>query len=295
MERQGALEELSDHVVIFNCNEKVAKIVEELHTGTLPDPVDVVLVCRSIAMWEAHPKWHPRGGEGEGHFFVVEGNPTNQEDLLEVGTARARAAVILADPEQGELADARSTLVAMAIERQNPQVHTVMELIASQNRVHLKTTGVNEVVCLGELSEKLIAQSCITPGVKNIFHHLLSSREDTNQIFVRPLPPALAGLSYREIAGRFIRSSVPCILCGFGKLGASSSGAQKRRSFASRVFVVNPRAGGDPGKNTRLLEGDQLLVIAREPPELEEICSSIPAAAAHPPGGGGVPEDPPGP
>ena len=293
MERQGALEELSNHVIIFNCNEKVAKIVEELHTGTMPDPVDVVLVCRSKAVWADRPKWHPRDGADPDHFFVVEGNPTNQEDLLEVGTTKARAAVILADPEQGTLADARSTLVAMAIERQNPQVHTVMELIASQNRVHLKTTEVNEVACLGDLSEKLIAQSCITPGVKNIFHHLLSSREDTNQIFVRPLPPALAGLSYREIAGKVIRSGVSCILCGFGKLGASMS-ARQRRSFASRVFVVNPSAGEEPGKNTRLMEGDQLLVIAREPPEFEEICSSSPGAA-RPPGGGGVPADPPAP
>jgi hypothetical protein len=129
--------------------------------------------------------------------------------------------------------------------------------------------------------------------VKNIFHHLLSSREDTNQIFVSPLPLALARLSYREIAGRFIRSGLPCILCGFGKLYVSS-GAQKRRSFASRVFVVNPRAGEDPGKNTRLMEGDQLLVIAREPPKFEEVCAAIPAAAPLP-GGGGVSGDPPEP
>ena len=208
---------------------------------------------------------------------MTEGNSTNREDLIRAGIERARAAVILADPEQGRLADARSTLVAVAIERQNPQVHTVMELIASKNRVHLKNTEVNEVVCLGELSEKLIAQSCITPGVKNIFHHLLSSREDTNQIFVRPVPAPLQGMSYREIVRKSIRSNAPYILCGFGKLEGPADGEETTRSRPARFFVLNPGAGAWPGKDTRLEEEDRLVVIAREPPEFTEGIPSPPA------------------
>lgn len=264
MERQGALKALRNHVVILNCNEKVAKIVEELHEGTLPDPVDVVLMCGDMDLWEAHPKWHPRKVRPD-HFYVREGSPTRQEDLTRVGLGEARAAVILADPKQGELADARSTLVAVAIERQNPQVHTVMELIASQNRLHLKTTDVNEVVCLGDLSEKLIAQSCITPGVKNIFHHLLSSSEETNQIFVQPLPDSLSGRSFRNMVRETIKSKAPFILCGFGKRDEAYL-----KHPGTRVFVINPKAYQEPGKDTPLFKGDLLVVIAREPPDIEK-------------------------
>jgi hypothetical protein len=199
-----------------------------------------------------------------------------------VGISRARAAVILADPNQGKLADARSTLVAVAIERANPHVNTVMELIASHNRIHLKGAEVNEVVCLGELAEKLIAQSCITPGVKNIFEHLLSSNGNTNQIFVRQIPEKWSGKTYREVVREAIDGEVPLIVCGFvtNSIVHSRSPVVQNRApdtrveceddsgygFTGKTIVLNPRAGVQPGKDTRLTPEDRLIVIAFQPP-----------------------------
>lgn len=276
--QQDPLEGLSRHVVICNCNEKVRGIVEELQAPDVSDPPDVVLLVQDSMLWERNPAWHPHRRRS-GRFLTLEGCPTNEQDLRRVRIEHARSAVILADPKQGQLADARSTLVAIAIERQNPHVHTIMELIASVNRVHLAATEVNEVVCFGEITEKLIAQSCITPGVKNILGRLLTTAEGRNSIFIVPLPAELEGTSYRELAKLVIESGEAVILCGFLQANPASialpSTASARgcaRGHSARQIVINPRSYVEPGRETSLGAGDQLIVLARTPPQLEELC-----------------------
>ena len=254
--------DLTRHVVICNCNEKTGRIVDRIHDARVQPPMDVVLLVQDLAVWEANPSWHPRG-DGSGRVYSMIGCPTSEDDLRQASIHTARAAVILADPAHGALADARSTLVAMAIERENPQVHTVMELFSSVSRVHLQSTDVNEVICVGEISEKLIAQSCISPGIKNIFLHLLTTGHGTNQVFISPLPDSARGMVYRDLARQVITSGAPFVLCGYIRLGPD------QEMEAHRLFVINPRAGEDPGKDTALEEGDQLVLLAHEPPDLD--------------------------
>jgi len=281
MERQDPLEKLTDHVVICNCNEKVKRIVEGLQVGAA-EPPDVVLLVQDAALWKANPGWHP-GPWHSSRFFTATGCPTDEGALRRVRISEARAAVILADPVHGALADARSTLVAIAIERQNPQVHTVMELIASVNRVHLKATEVNEIVCLGEVTEKLIAQCCITPGIKNVFEHLLSSEEGGHEIYITRLPDALAGRTYRELARQAVRSGAPYVVCGYAQARGHDEAPPEQgpdqtrpppeqgahRPRASRRLVINPRSYTEPGRDTPLQPGDALIAMAREAPRLE--------------------------
>lgn len=292
MEWQDPPAELSDHVVICNCSPKLRRIVAELHAETVARRPDVLLVVQDRGLWERNPEWHPEVTNPftEEHFFVLyaEGGPASELNLRRAGIARARTAVILADPNQEHLADARSTLVALAIERQNPEIHTVMELISSVNRIHLRATEVNEVVCVGEMAEKLIAQSCITPGVKNVFHDLLTTAAGTNRIFTVPLPKPLEGMSYKELVRRSLETAAPFVLCGYvqhnfmpvmparGKSGIAEGpicpapeDGQVRDVRPVQTFVLNPPANRNPGRDTALTENDQLLLIAYERPKLE--------------------------
>jgi voltage-gated potassium channel len=246
-----------DHIVILNVNEKVRRIVEELAIGSIPSAPHIVIMIQDRSLWESNPSWHPTAYPAD-RLFLVDGCPAEPADLEAVHIDRARAAVILADPRQGELADAHSTLVAVAIERRSPQVHTVMELIASVNRIHLRSTEVNEVVCLGELSERLIAQACVTPGIARVFADLLHAHPGTTQLFVCPLSPSLIGDSYRELARRCISQAAPFILCGF-----------LRRSLQGSTLVMNPQAGVAPGRDSPLSEDDHLIVLAYSRPDLE--------------------------
>lgn len=277
MERKDTPEGLIQHVVICNCNEKIKYIVEELHEGSYQEPIDVVLIVQDAVLWDHHPEWHPKAGN-RAHFFVIEGCPTDENVLKRAQISFARAAVILADPNQRELSDARSTLVAMAIERQNPQVHTIIELISSINRSHLRTTKIDEVICEGEISEKIIAQSCITPGIKNIFERLLTAAVETNQIFLSQVPSPLSGETFRSLARRAIEREVPYILCGFVLHRKKSESIlpsnslftheKERMDGIRRITVLNPRAYVEPGKDTLLTDQDRLIAMAHNPPDL---------------------------
>jgi len=247
---------LSGHVVICNCNEKVRQIVEQL-CGVADPPLDVVLLVQDMALWRANKEWHPRLERCRGRFLELEGCPATDAALRRASVATARSAVILADPRQREMADARSALVAIAIEHENPQVHTVMELFSSLSRTHVTGTEVNEIICQGELSEKLIAQSCITPGVKNVFDTLLTASADANKVLTVEVGAAAAGQSYRQLVRRAIAGDAPFMIFGFI---VDAPGEP--------LLVVNPRAGSDPGKDTLLRATDRLLLLGRERPDL---------------------------
>jgi hypothetical protein len=286
MEWKSPDPELKDHVVICNCNDQVRRIVGELHIETLDHRPDIVLVVQDGDLWERNPSWHPdpRNEYTREHFFVLirSSDGLLSHALRRVNIAKARAAVILADPHHGEMGDARSTLMAVAIERENPQVHTVMELISSVNRAHLRATEVNEVVCQGELSEKLIAQSCITPGVKNIFWSLLTNAPGTNNIYITALPSEAVGSTYRELARQLIKARAPMILVGYLRpkengngepgCGAGSKRKSSRDSITSNEaesgieYVINPRKGYEPGRDSMLLSSDQLVFVSCKPP-----------------------------
>jgi hypothetical protein len=258
------LDQLRGHVVILNVNEKTGRVVEELAAGSNGAPLEVVLLVQDAKLWRDHPDWHPRP-DLPCRLHVVEGCPAEPDDLGAVGVDRARAALILADPRQGALADAHSTLVAVAIERRRPQVHTVMELVAPSNRVHLEATEVDEVVCQAELDERLLAQCCVSPGIGHVFASLLSANPDTCQAFIVAVPPELAGATYRQLARRALEAGAPFVLAGF--LRAGPAPADPRRP-PPHTLVLNPRPGADPGKDTPLGERDRLVAIARVRPDL---------------------------
>lgn len=285
MEWKDPPAELENHVVICNCSEQVRRIVSELHADAVVEKPDVVLVVQDAELWRSHPEWHPmvNNSHTREHFYVLihQKGPAHQGTLLAASIRTARAAIILADPRQGELADARSTLVAMALEQQNPDVHTVMELISSVNREHLRATEVNEVVCVGEIAERLIAQSCITPGVKNVFESVLVNKPGTNNIYIMQLPKSLAGTSYRELVRRAIMAKAPFQFMGFiqNSFLPPEPGDLKAMARCSKdtgldikprqEIVLNPRNGAEPGRDTELTELDQLAVIAYERVKVE--------------------------
>jgi Trk K+ transport system NAD-binding subunit len=270
----GGLEALSGHVVICNCNEKIPEIVRELRTAEHDLALDVVLLIQDEALWKAHPAWHP---PAHPRFHTVVGLPTEPADLKRAGISRARAAVILADPSKGQLADASSSLVAVAIERANPQVHTIMQLILSTNRPHLRHTEVNEVVCLNDIAEKLLAQSCITPGLSRLFTYLLTTDVNTCQIFVCELGDQWAGRTYRELCRRSVERGFPFTLLGYilgkwesGKLKVIDQAEPVGPAHPGKTVFLNPRSNEKPGKDYRLGAHDHLIVLAYERPNLNQ-------------------------
>ena len=257
----------ANRIVICNVSDKVRVVVEQLRHAPGRRPLHISLIVQDDKLWQQHPGWHPPARSNGVIVETFSGCPTDAALLRRAGIEQAYAAVILADPKQGTLADARSTLVGVAIERAAPGVHTVMELMLSTNRSHLRATAVDEVICLGEVAEKIIALSCISPGISRLFSHMLTAAGSTQQLFLPALPPALVGYSFRRIARRAIHRGAPFIACGFI---ANAAGTERTKT----AIVLNPRSGQEPGKDTQLKEGDQLIVLAGVEPDLCTLTNS---------------------
>ncbi|ETR73257.1 MAG: hypothetical protein OMM_01090 [Candidatus Magnetoglobus multicellularis str. Araruama] len=241
--------------MICNCNEKVKTIVEELQNSTVQAPLDIVLIVQDPQLWQDHPHWHPVI-TGTARFIVIYGRPTDEYILQKADISYARAAIILADPKYGKQADAPSSLNAIAIERANPQVHTVMELLSSMNRPHIEQSEINEIICLGEISEKLIASSCITPGVTNIFENLLTTEDGTPQIFIDTIPQRARQLSFRQLSKKFILNEAPFLLIGY-----------IRHLRAETRIVINPKSTGLLNKDSPLSGRSKLVTMGYQKPD----------------------------
>jgi hypothetical protein len=103
--------------------------------------------------------------------FAVSGDPGSHATLRNADVGAARSVVVLADYALGHLADARSVQIALAVEKIQVSVHTVVELTDIRNKVHFRWTKVDELISDEEISVTMIAQ-----GIR----HILSEREITD-------------------------------------------------------------------------------------------------------------------
>ena len=128
---------------------------------------------------------------------VVRGDPTDMEVLKRANAPRAHAAIIPTDwklPE--DVQDSRTTLAALAIGELNENIYTCVEVLHTHNRRHVERTGVDEIICLGELSETLVASAAVSHGLSRLMTEILTFNRGS-EIYRVPLPSALAGRSFR--------------------------------------------------------------------------------------------------
>ncbi len=235
----------NNSVVICNINSNLKNIVNELLFGSEQNNFNLTLIVQSKKLWENKPNWHPENCEE--NIKIIYGDCSDISVLERAGIKNCGAAIILADPLHGKYADAPSTLVAMAIEKMNPEVHTVMELINSVNREYIDFDTINEVVCLGDITEKLIAQNCYHPGVVDVFNDLLTSGKGTPQIFLPEFPEIFWNKTYKEIYEFFIKINKKFIPIGFVK---------------KDQYCINPLFESTFGMDTVIEKNDRLIIIA---------------------------------
>lgn len=228
------LRKMKDHIVVLGWAPRVRHLLAQLQTGDLKTARPVVLVADL-----------PKNPAADLGVQFVSGDPTDEEALLEAGVRRAYGAVVLADLSARD-PDARTLLIALAVEHLNPSIYTVVEVVDPRNVRHFQHANVDEVVCLNQFSEYLILQSLVSPGLSHLFRSLLEFGEG-DEVYRVPAPPSQVGRSFQEaLVGLYQRWGV--ILLAVERDGE---------------IVVNPKEA------YYLEKGDHLFVIAPEEPTFE--------------------------
>jgi len=106
--------ELKNHIVICNWNTKGLPLVKEVHAKIVTNKRPIVIITDQED--EVDFPEHEDVPEFE-DVYIIKGDPTNEIILKRANVHNAYTVVVLADPKQGDLADAKSILVCMGIRR----------------------------------------------------------------------------------------------------------------------------------------------------------------------------------
>jgi voltage-gated potassium channel len=244
--------DLKDHIVICNWNDKGLALVKEVHAKIIKHKRPIVIISEhgdTIQFPE-----HVDAPEFE-DIYVINGDPSNEIILKRANVHRAYTTVILADPSQGELADAKSILIAMGIrsvckEMGLPKTYITVEGLSPKNIEHLRRAGADEIISAGDFSSLLLAQTTLVHGLSTVYRNLLTISEETNEIYLMGVPENYIGKTFAELGSDIYAQrdpKNPSILIGV--------------KSGSDIFL-NPKLA----KFSKFQEGDKVIVIAFERP-----------------------------
>jgi voltage-gated potassium channel len=228
---------LRNHAVICGWNNRGIEIVGQLvHDERLQDIVILAdLESTPIRLKKVH---------------FVRGDPTRDQDLRRASVPLAETVIILADETTPGLSDstidARSVLVALAVETINREIYTLAEVRRPENRHHFEHASVNEVVVSTEVVSDLLARTSVHHGLSRIVHDLLTP-DVGNEIYIAPAPPSLIGQAFDDALMR-LQSREKAILMGVVR---------------GEEIILNPE------QPLVIMPRDQLVVMSRDALKME--------------------------
>ncbi len=212
----------------------------------------------------------PTGGGGKhecssGVRFVF-GDPTRSAVLENAGVNDMETLVVLADrggAESERFSDHRSLVICLSARDVKPDLHLVVEVLQSANQEHFERLAGVEVVSVEDLAEKLLAQAVISVGITSVFLELLTATEDSNEVYVVPVPERWRGKTFSHIAVEVEESELAVVVLGYRAMPAEGR----------PVIVLNPRhrkterGGVVDWRQQPLVSEDALVVMAFEEPD----------------------------
>ena len=199
---------LTGHVIVCGWNQTGERLVHDI-TVAVPDMHVVVVQQDKDILRIVNPTVH----------YLYE-DPTTLQGLQHSRVKHARVAVVLADERGGRAqqdVDARSILTALAIERTNPEVHTIVELLNADNVFHVRNAGVDEVIVAGEYMGGMLSQSVQFPGLSDVFGSIFGVGEGVMMRQIR-LPGELNGKTFAE-ASHYLLQHNQGIAVGYRRAG----------------------------------------------------------------------------
>ena len=239
---------ISDHVIICGWHDSIQVLIEQLTSRERnPRREIVVLDANTTQLPISDPDVH-----------LVQGEPTHKEALKRAGASRAHSLIVPCDARLPEhLQDSAVTLTTMAamdaaVTEGNESIYSCVEVLKFESRRHIERLRIDEVVCLGDLSQALLAQASTSHGLSRLIEELLTFNQG-NEIYRVGLPPELAGRTFRWLVRQLNVRREALLL-------AVARGTKSLHINPAGTFVLE--------------EADGLFVMAKTRPErLEELAS----------------------
>jgi voltage-gated potassium channel Kch len=246
---EGKLEEMrkgrshvieQGHTVILGWSDQIFTIVSEIVLANANQPRSCIAVLAERDKVEMEDAFRDRvGATGRTRLVCRSGLPMDMADLDLVSLGTSRAIIILSPGGDSPDADVIKAILAIT---NNPQrrpepYHIVAEIRDPRNMGVAQMVGRDEIelVLVGHLISRMIAQTCRQSGLSVVYNELLDFGGD--EIYFKE-ESSLVGKTFGEALSAYEDSTV---------IGIQSPGGGPRLN---------------PPMETRLQSGDRLIVIA---------------------------------
>lgn len=222
---------LVDHVVVCGWNPNGERLVRDLQASR-PD-TDIVIMSDREEI--------PRMLDDKIHYIIRD--PTTEEALDKARVKHASVVVILSTKggeRNNQDADARSILTVLAVERLNPQVHTIVELNSEENIFHVENAGVDEIVVSEAYTGTMLSQAVQNPGVSDAFRDLFDTAKGS-QLREMPIPEELVGEDFGEAMHAMYRDGKG-VLVGYRRDDQVDLSPEKDVEFRLGDYAILMRA-----------------------------------------------------
>lgn len=227
--------DFKNHIILCEWNRRAEEILSEWRNDARYAEKPVVL----IAAIENKPV-------DDDNLYFIRG-AVNEEKLLRANLPAADTVVILGnDALEPTARDAQVVLATLTVESLNRQAYTIVELVDERNVRHCQRANADEIIVGAEFSSKLISRAALDHGISKVISELLSSNIG-NDLYMLPVPEALAGQSFLEVFVQMKKQSNCTIL--------AVQRGEKREVFSN------------PPVDFTVEAGDHLIVISPTKPE----------------------------
>jgi voltage-gated potassium channel Kch len=232
----------SGHTVILGWSEQVFSIVSELVLANANQRRSCIVILGSEDKVQMEDTLRDKVGDtGRTRIVCRTGNPIDLSDLEIASPHTARSIIILAPETDEPDSNVIKTMLAITNNpnRRPEPYHVVAEIRDPKNMEAARLVGKDEVelVLVGDLISRIIAQTCRQSGLSVVYTELLDFGGDEIYFHAEPV---LTGKTYGEALTAYEDSTV---------IGLQAKGGSVKLN---------------PPMDTRLGPGDELIVIAQD-------------------------------
>lgn len=192
--------EFDGHIAIIGWNNKSKIILEELIQDNCHAKIVIVDERERLNL-----KYK--------NVYFVHGNPTKDETLIKANISNAHTVIVMADEKLANdgMADAKSVLICLAVDKLNTNIHLITEVLNEENVPHFKRANVNDIIISNQMSSRVMVRSALYKNVSHALKELLTNTYG-NQIYESKVKKEDAGMSFKDIVCKYMEEHNSIIL-----------------------------------------------------------------------------------
>lgn len=189
-----------NHIVIIGWNNKSKTMLEEL---VKDNPERKIVVVSEIERLLFDTK----------NTYFVHGDPTVDETLMRANIACADIVIVVADERLNKdgMADARSVLICLAVDKFNTTTHLIAEVLNEENIPHFERANVNDIIVSNQMSSRVMVRSAVYKNVSTVIKELLTNSYG-NELYECSIKKDDIGLTFGELSTKYINTYNAIIL-----------------------------------------------------------------------------------